>query len=136
MTRRGVIASLLATLVVALPALAGSPHFVGKTDIERDGNSLTVSGKIAGLGNEAQVEVQITADAQCINPGGNHPKAGNKETFSAAGTFPVQNGKANFSLTLTATFQPDCSPPMTVEWSNLVVTDLTHGLTRSFPGPF
>jgi hypothetical protein len=48
----------------------------------------------------------------------------------------VQNGKAEFSLTVTATFQPNCSPPMDVEFSNLVVTDVTHGLTRSFPGPF
>jgi hypothetical protein len=129
-----IVAVLTATL--AVPAWAGSPHFVGGTSITRDDNSLTVSGKIAGLGNEDQVEVQITVDAQCINPGGNHPKAGNKESFSAAGTFPVQNGKANFSLTVTANFQPDCSPPMTVVFTNLVVTDLTHGLTRSFPGPF
>jgi hypothetical protein len=82
------------------------------------------------------VEVQITVEAACINPGGQPPQAENKESFSAAGTFPVQNGKAEFSLTVTATFQPNCSPPMDVEFSNLVVTDVTHGLTGSFPGPF
>jgi hypothetical protein len=123
-------------LALGLPAFAGSPHFVGKTDISRDGNSLTVSGKIAGLGNEEQVEVQITVDAQCVNPGGNEPQAANKESFSEAGTFPVQNGKALYELTVTATFQPDCTPPMTVEFTNLVITDLTHGLTQTFPGPF
>ena len=112
------IVAMLATL--ALPALAGSPHFVGKTSIERDGNSLTVSGKIAGLGNEEQVEVRISVDAACINPGGNKPQADNKESFSATGTFPVQNGKALFELSVTATFQPDCSPPMTVVFTELV----------------
>lgn len=127
---------MLLAMALALPALAGSPHFVGRTDIQRDGNSLTVSGKIAGLGNEEQVEVEITVDAACINPGGKPPQADNKESFAAAGTFPVQNGKANYTLTVTATFQPDCSPPMTVEFSNLVITDLTHGISQSFPGPF
>jgi hypothetical protein len=29
---------------------------------------------------------------------------------------PVQNGKADFTLTATASFQPDCTPPMTVVW--------------------
>jgi hypothetical protein len=136
--RRFVLSVVIALLMVAAasPALAGSPHFVGQISITRTDNSLTVSGKIAGLGNEDQVEVQITVEAACINPGGQPPQAENKESFSAAGTFPVQNGKAEFTLTVTATFQPDCSPPMTVEFSNLVVTDVTHGLTRSFPGPF
>ena len=136
--RRFVLAVVIALLMVtaASPALAGSPHFVGQISITRTDNSLTVSGKIAGLGNEDQVEVQITVEAACINPGGQPPQAENKESFSAAGTFPMQNGKAEFSLTVTATFQPNCSPPMDVEFSNLVVTDVTHGLTRSFPGPF
>ncbi len=129
-----VIGMFIAT--AAVPALAGSPHFVGKATIERSGNSLTVSGKIAGLGNEEQVEVRITVEAACINPGGKHPKAENKESFAAEGTFPVQNGKADYTLTVTATFQPDCSPPMMVEFTNLVITDLTHGISQSYPGPF
>lgn len=127
---------MMLTVALAPPALAGNPHFVGKIDVDRSGNSLTVSGKVAGLGNEAQVEVRITVDARCVNPGGNKPAADNKQAFAAAGTFPVQNGKAVFELTVTATFQPDCTPPMTVEFSNLVVTDVTHGISRSFPGPF
>lgn len=130
-----VIASML-VLMVGLPAMAGSPHFVGQISIERDGNDLTVSGKEAGLGNETQVHIVVTADAQCINPGGNHPQADNKETFSAEGDFPVQNGKALFELTLEAAFQPDCSPPMTVVWTNVVVSDEEHGISESFPGPF
>jgi hypothetical protein len=57
-----------------------------------------------------------------VNPGSNKPKAANKTDVAGGGTFPVQNGKANFSVTATATFQPSCSPPMTVEFSNVVVT--------------
>ena len=133
----GIFLTLLIALVLAVqPALAGSPHFVGQISIQSDGTTLTVSGKEAGLGNETQVHIQVTADAQCINPGGNHPKAGNKESFSAEGDFPVQNGKANFELTLTAAFDPDCSPPMSVVWSNVVVSDTEHGISATFPGPY
>jgi len=130
------IAGLLAFSLGTQAALAGSPHFVGAISITRTDNSLTVSGKEAGLGNETQVTISVTAEAQCINPGGNHPQAGNKESFSTEGTFPVQNGKALFSLTLTATFQPDCTPPMTVVFTNVVVADTAHGLSQTFPGPF
>jgi hypothetical protein len=133
----GIFLILLIVLTLAVPTVfAGSPHFVGKISIQSDGNTLTVSGKEAGLGNETQVHIEVTADAQCINPGGNHPQAGNKESFSAEGDFPVQNGKANFELTLTATFQPDCSPPMSVVWTNVVVSDTEHGVSETFPGPF
>jgi hypothetical protein len=39
-------------------------------------------------------------------------------------------------LTLTATFQPECSPPMTAQFTDVVVCDLTHNLCRSFAGTF
>ena len=123
----------LATAAIAAPvALAGSPHFVSNTvTATRSGDSLTVSGKEAGLGDEDQVHVVVSATAECINGGKNHPKAANKESVSAEGDFPVQNGKAEFSLTLTASFQPDCSPPMTVRFTNVTVTDTTHGISRN-----
>jgi hypothetical protein len=132
--------TILVTAVIALflfnpMASAGSPHFLG-VSVERSGDSLTVSGKEAGLGNETQVHIVVTADALCINGGGKHPKAVNKASASAEGDFPVQNGKANFSLTLTADFQPDCSPPMSVVWTNVRVSDAEHGISKSFPGTF
>lgn len=121
---------VLATAAIAVPvAEAGSPHFVSVT-ASRSGDTLTVSGKEAGLGNETQVHVEVTATAECINGGGKHPKAVNKESVSAEGDFPVQNGKAEFSLELTASFQPDCTPPMTVTFSNVVVSDTEHNLTQ------
>lgn len=126
---------LIGAIVVVLsvttagPAFAGSPHFVSNTlqaTVSADGATLTVSGKEAGLGDEAQVHIVVSATAACINGGGNHPKAVNKASFAAEGDFPVQNGKAEFSLDLTATFQPPCSPPMTVRWSNATVEDTTN----------
>ncbi len=126
-----------ATAVFAAVAWAGSPHFIDNSlSVTRSGDSLIVSGKEAGLGDEAQIEVLVTASAACINPGDNHPKAANKETFSAEGQFPVQNGKAEFSLTLVAALQPSCSPPMSIQWSDVTVTDLTNGISASFSGTF
>ena len=138
--RRVLCVTVLALVTAGLAvtaAWAGSPHFVNNAfTITRDGDTLTVSGKEAGLGDETQIHVVLSATALCINNGGNHPKAVNKASVSAEGDFPVQNGKANFTLSVTATFQPECSPPMTVAFTDVTVTDETNGLTKSFPGTF
>ncbi|MEU8527919.1 MULTISPECIES: hypothetical protein [Streptomyces] len=121
---------------LAPSAEAGSAHFVGTPTATASGSTLTVKGKEAGLGNLEQVNIQVTADAQCVNKGGNKPSAENKQAFGGGGQFPVQNGKANFSVTVTANFQPKCSPPMSLVWSNVVVTDTTNGISVTLAGPF
>jgi hypothetical protein len=113
----------------AAPAMAGSPHFVGTPTFTTSGSTVTVSAKEAGLGDEAQIHVVLSGTALCINGGGNHPKAVNKTNVTAAADEPVQNGKSDYTLTATATFQPACSPPMTVEFQNLTLTDTTNNLT-------
>lgn len=130
--RRFMLFAIVASMTFAAAApnvFAGSPHFITVTAV-RSGDTLTVSGKEAGLGNETQVHIEVTATAECINNGGKHPKAVNKESVSAEGDFPVQNGKALFELTLSPTFQPDCSPPMTVRFSNVVVSDTEHNISK------
>ncbi len=129
------LAGLLAFALATQTAFAGSPHFVTASATRSD-NTLTASFKEAGLGNEPQVHVVLSATALCINGGGNHPKAVNKESVSAVGDFPVQNGKAEGSLSVTATFQPACSPPMTVEFTDVTLTDTTSGITANIPGTF
>ncbi|MEJ1110965.1 MULTISPECIES: hypothetical protein [unclassified Kribbella] len=130
------LTAVIASVCFVSTASAGSPHFVGTPTVTRSGNSLTVAGKEAGLGNEEQIQVQVTAQAACLNRGENFPEADNKEAFTATATFPVQNGKANFSLTLTATFQPKCSPPMRVVFGDVTITDLTNGISITLSGPF
>src|SRR3954463_13100353 len=132
------LAGLLACAAVTAPAAhAGSPHFINNAfSLSSSGNTLTVTGKEAGLGDEAQIHVELPATVECINPGGTHPRAANKTSVSAAGDFPVQNGKADFTLTATASFQPECSPPMAVEFTDVTVTDNTNGLTHTFPGTY
>jgi hypothetical protein len=129
------------TGLTATVALAASPHFIkNATSATRSGNTLSADFKISGLGlNVTQVDVTLSADAQCVNPGSNKPKAGNKQSFSSGGTFTVRNGTAEGTLDLTATFQPDCTPPMTVEYSNVSLTASVDGVivaTATIPGTF
>jgi hypothetical protein len=116
-------------VLAATGAWAGSPHFVSCNIVSQTSNSVTVAAKEAGLGNEQQIDALLEATALCINPGDKHPRAANKADVATAGTFPVQNGKANYTLTGTATFQPDCSPPMTVSFTDILITDTTNGIT-------
>ncbi len=132
--RRGIFVamSVLATLALATSAgWAGSPHFVTCTETI-SGNTLTVDGKEAGLGDETQVTIELNATAQCINSGSNHPKASNKESLNTSGAFPVQNGQALFQLSVTASFQPECSPPMSVIFTDVSACDTAHGVCCSF----
>ena len=132
MTRRRFVLALALLACTAGLVLAGNPHFVFTTTTVT-GDTVTVSGKIAGLGNEEQVHVVLNADAECVNRGGHNPSAANKDALVAAGDFPVQNGKATFSLSATADFQPDCSPPMELRITNVIVCDTTSGIS-SPPG--
>jgi hypothetical protein len=136
--KRYVVVAALVGAIAAISAVAyaGSPHQVGTCTVTQSGNTLTIADcKEAGLGDESQINVNITADALCINSGGNHPKAVNKTSVSAALVVPVQNGKAQFGATLTATFSPSCSPPMTVQFTNISIVDTTNGITLVFTGP-
>jgi hypothetical protein len=130
------LATAFVAFLVAMPsAWAGSPHFIqSATSASVSGNTLTVNAKEAGLGDESQIHVVLTATALCINGGGNHPKAVNKASVSAAADEPVQNGKADYTISVTATFQPECVPPMTVSFTDIVLTDTTNNLTANIPG--
>jgi hypothetical protein len=131
----GILVAVLSALVmIASTVSAGNAHFVGTPQIQVSGNTVTVSGKVAGLGNVPQIDVTVSGDAACVNRGNKNPSAENKDSFSASGQFPVQNGKALFSLSLSATFQPDCTPPMRVEWSNIsIVVTAADGTLLTFP---
>jgi hypothetical protein len=140
----GAGASAVIAVGLVLGMLAASAvsnaHFVGTPTITRNDDTLTVSGKVAGLGQVLQIHVVVSGEVACINPGSNHPKAANKEGFSAGGDFPVQNGKSLFSITTTSPdISPSCTPPMTLQFSNVVVTvtaDDGTNFSYSFPGTF
>src|SRR5689334_17040818 len=95
--------------MAASPALADSPHFLfANNSIDTSTGALVTSFKDAGLGtgvSSIQITLSVdnaTAVYQCFNNGGNHPKAGNKETVSTSltttGTFPVRNGQTTGTI--------------------------------------
>jgi hypothetical protein len=133
--RRMLLAAVLALILSALasPAYAGSPHFVGTPTATRDGDTLTVAFKLAGLGNEDQT-ITLTADAQCWNRGGNEPKAENKGALLASGVFSPKNGNVVGVLSGSATTDPACNPPMELRYANVTITDVTAGISYTFPG--
>jgi hypothetical protein len=117
---------LFAVCVVSLFALgavglgvAGSAHFIkASVNIDSSTGNLNFSFKEAGLGN-SPVDYTASADAVavygCINGGGHHPKASNKQTVSgpvsASGSFsPGTNGQSTGSLVIDVTEQ--LAPPV------------------------
>lgn len=122
-------AAITMALGFAAPAMAGSPHFVGTPVFITSGNTITVQAKEAGLGDEPQIHVVLTATATCVNNGGNSPQAANKVTVTGQADEPVQNGKSDYSLSGTAVFDPaapgTCS---TVAFSDVSLADTTNGL--------
>jgi hypothetical protein len=132
----GVFIAVLAAMALTVSMVAaGNAHFVGTPQISVSGETATVTGKIAGLGNITQITVEVTAEAECINRGKKNPNAENKQSASGESREPVQNGKANFSVPLSADFQPDCSPPMTVSWTliSIEVYDDFGNLLLTYP---
>jgi hypothetical protein len=139
--KKVIITGLLAlglSAVTAAPAFATSPHFTYAKVTSVTANSVTVAFKEAGLGDSLNsVTISVSGDAQCVNPGGNDPQAGNKTAFSVSGVFGVSNGQATGSETLVASnISPKCSPPMVIAWSDLVVTDATTGDSAVIPGVY
>lgn len=100
----GPLAAALAAMVVAAgPALADSPHFIseGTASITSTGAYQVANFKEAGLGSTASTEAitlsgTASATYACVNGGGNHPSATNKETVTSpvsnTGSFAVRNG--------------------------------------------
>ena len=126
----GPVAGVLAAIVLAAgPAAADSPHFIseGTASITSTGAYHVQNFKEAGLGNTVSTEaitLSATANATyaCINGGGNHPKATNKQSVTGqvtnTGSFPVRNGSTTGSISVgpppAGPFKPPCSPPQSV----------------------
>jgi hypothetical protein len=102
--------SMLASALGVIPAAWGqNAHFVtGPNARLGTGGTLIVSWKEAGLGNNVTATYTASANGTavyaCINNGGKHPSASNKETVngpvSATGTFSSgKNGSITGSLT-------------------------------------
>jgi hypothetical protein len=125
-----VLVALVALVAAPAHAHADSPRFVDSAfSVRPSGATLTVAGKEVGLGDQTQVRVVVTALALCIDGRGDREETVNRTSAGVAGDVAVRNGRAEFSLTLMASFQPRCAPPMTVTFRDIRVSDITNDVS-------
>ena len=123
----------------ALASTSGA-HFMSATSAVNGDGALVVTWDEAGLGNE-NIDYTLTADSTavyaCINNGGNHPKASNKESVngsvSTGGSFQAKNGRVKASLTAGPLTDPSFTCPSgqtrilaKVTYTNIVLTDTSN----------
>jgi len=118
----------VATLTMfAMNAMAQNPHYVEAPSSVDNGTTLTVCGKIAGLGNNKGVTITITTVAtittECTNPGGNiAPGQTRTETISRTKTFTSdKNGNVSFCV---VTLEQDPGTCPNGKWTGRV-TDIS-----------
>ena len=139
--------ALVVGLVMASPASAVAAKFHSVDSSVSGSGALVVSFDERGLGN-GNIDYVLMADGSavyaCINGGGNHPQAANKETVnddvSAAGSFESKNGRVQASLSAGPISAGDFSCPggqrlvlASVSYSDITLTDTTNGTSVSVP---
>jgi len=152
--RRIGMAVLIALLMLALSvatAFASSPHFISASASVDSAGNLVATFKEAGLGTTVSTETinlsaNGTATYACINGGGKHPSASNKENVSGpvtgTGMFPVRNGQTTGSITAAPPGPGSFSCPSGqklvlafVSYTGVTLTGLA-GDTANIPGTF
>jgi hypothetical protein len=141
---------LAAMTLLAANAVAQSSgaHFQKNSvvaSVDSNTGALTVSFTEAGLGNlDVNYTLSATGSAvyACLNGGGKHPQAANKETVSSnlSGgiTASPLNGKVIASITLSAPGPGDFSCPSgqslvlaSVSYTNVVLTDTSNDVSTT-----
>lgn len=138
---------MTALAITAAATLAAAPKFFAVSSSINGSGALSVSWDERGLGND-NIDYTLSADATavwaCINGGGKHPQAANKETVSspvvANGSFEPKNGRVQASLSAGPPSQGDFTCPggqrlvlASVSYSNITLTDTTNGVSTSIP---
>jgi hypothetical protein len=140
-------AMLILALGAATASATSGAHFFSATGSVADNGALQVSWDEAGVGN-ATVNYTLSADASatyaCINGGGNHPKAANKQTVdgpisSPSTGFQPQNGRVRVTNGISVGPLPstlECPSGQTfvlacVSYTNIALADTTNGVTAS-----
>ena len=126
-------------------AQAQAAKFQSANSSVNNAGALVVTFEERGLGNE-DINYTVTADATavyaCINKGGNHPEATNKETVNAevsgGADFEAKNGRVFGSVTAGPPSAGAFSCPSgqrlvlaSVSYTNIVLTDMTNGSSVS-----
>jgi len=141
---RPLLLALAALGLTVATALAGAHFFSTNASVENNG-ALMVTWDEAGLGNQNvtyTLTTQATATYACINGGGNHPKASNKETvagqLSTGGSFQTRNGRVQGTLVTGPLSAGGFSCPSgqtlvlaCVSYADITLTDTTNGVSTT-----
>jgi len=152
--RKSSFVMVAAAAVMVLGVAAGTAsatsgaHFFSAVGSVNSSGALVVSWDEAGVGQQ-EVDYKITADASatydCINGGGNHPKAANKVTFQGPLASPVlpftpNNGRVTGSDTLGPLSSGSFACPSgqslvlaCVSYSKITLKDITNNVTAAIP---
>jgi hypothetical protein len=136
-----VAALAVAALAVPTAAQAGSAKFHSASASIANNGALVASFDERGLGNE-NGDYMLTAHAEaewgCVNGGGQHPQAANKETISsevsATASIEPKNGRVVATIKTAAPTAGDFSCPSGqklvfggVTYSDIYLSDVTNG---------
>ena len=151
--RRILFALAAATALVALtvgstlaaPPQTSGAHFMSASGSVDSTGALVVTFDEAGVGTSS-IDYTLTADATatyaCINGGGKHPKAANKETesgdVSGGGTFEPKHGRVTGSVSAGPISAGSFSCPSgqtlvlaAVSYTNIVLTDTQNNVSTT-----
>ena len=125
------VATSLVLGLTATLALAANAHIVGTPTETLSGNTLTVGAKVAGLGNTAEtadfsLEGTVDVSSRCYTKSGNKPQAANKQetiNVDTTETFPVRNGSANPTFTISPLSTLQCP-----KGQRVVIESITYDL--------
>jgi len=126
MLRQYLPLGLFAALLFAVPMTAQSKAHWANCPVTIEGDTITVEGRIAGLGNKqtADLLVAITATALCVD----------LSVPSIVATLPVvdnigvspRRGNVKFETSLTPVFDPACDAPLEVAFAAVTICEVTN----------
>jgi hypothetical protein len=131
MKRLSILIAVLGAAVFTSAAVAAGAHWVTGPTLTVSNNSITITGKAAGLGNtvgfaDFSLTGTVNVSSRCYTRSGNKPQAANKqETINVDqnGSFPVKNGTTTVTFTITPLSTLTCPPGQTV-----VIESITYDL--------
>jgi hypothetical protein len=136
MRKLGIIGvlTLIAAAVVAVPALAASPHEVAKNPIEctlsgANNTKVTCTGSVAGLGNVSQVIATVDAKFACETRSGSNQPGGHLQ--DQTNPINVRNGRVNFSVDSGPARCPRGLNPVVGDTATVSILDLQGNLLFS-----
>lgn len=130
---------------LAAPPQTSGAHFMSASGSIDSNGALVVTFDEAGVGTSS-ITYTLTSDATatyaCINGGGNHPKAANKETFAddvtGGATFEPKHGRVTGTVRAGPLSQGSFACPSgqrlvlaSVSYSNIVLTDTQNDVSTT-----